>query len=138
MAVVGSPAYFANRRRPETPDDLTAHDCINLRLPTYGGFYAWEFEKDGRELKVRVEGQLAFNSSKQAISAAIAGLGLTSTLEGMVADHIAAGRLIRVLDDWCPPFPGYHLYYTSRRQSSAAFRLLVEALRWPPRGTDQP
>ncbi|NLH83514.1 MAG: LysR family transcriptional regulator, partial [Phyllobacteriaceae bacterium] len=91
MAVVGSPDYFANRRRPETPDDLTAHDCINLRLPTYGGFYAWEFEKGGRELKVRVEGQLAFNTSKQAIAAAVAGLGLTSTLEGMVADPIAAG-----------------------------------------------
>ena len=131
MAVVGSPDYFAKRPPPLTPDDLTAHDCINLRLPTYGGFYAWEFEKDGRELKVRVEGQLAFNISKQAISASVAGLGLTSTLEGMVADHLAAGRLVRVLEDWCPPFPGYHLYYPSRRQSSAAFRLLVEALRWP-------
>ncbi len=130
MAVVGSPAYFAKRPRPLTPDDLTAHDCINLRLPTYGGFYAWEFEKDGRELKVRVEGQLAFNASKQAIVAAVAGLGLTSTLEGMVADPIAAGRLVRVLDDWCPPFPGYHLYYPSRRQSSAAFQILLEALRW--------
>ena len=130
MAVVGSPAYFAKRPRPLTPDDLTAHDCINLRLPTYGGFYAWEFEKDGRELKVRVEGQLAFNASKQAIAAAVAGLGLTSTLEGMVADPIAAGRLVRVLEDWCPPFPGYHLYYPSRRQSSAAFQILLEALRW--------
>ncbi|MCE1238092.1 MAG: LysR family transcriptional regulator [Hyphomicrobiales bacterium] len=133
MAVVGAPAYFATRPRPQTPDDLTDHDCINLRLPTYGGFYAWEFEKDGRELKVRVEGQLAFNTSKQAIAAALAGLGLTSTLEGLVADHLAAGRLVRVLEDWCPPFPGYHLYYPSRRQSSAAFRLIVEALRWPPR-----
>lgn len=133
MAVVAAPAYFARRPRPRTPDDLTDHDCINLRLPTHGGFYAWEFEKDGRELKVRVEGQLAFTGSKQAIAAALAGLGLTSTLEGLVAEHVAAGRLVRVLEDWCPPFPGYHLYYPSRRQSSAAFRLLVEALRWPRR-----
>lgn len=138
MAVVASPAYFATRPRPVTPDDLTDHACINLRLPTYGGFYAWEFEKDGRELKVRVDGQLAFNASKQSIAAALAGLGLACTLEGLVREHIEAGRLVRVLDDWCPPFPGYHLYYPSRRQSSAAFRLLVEALRWPPRGADQP
>lgn len=132
MAVVGAPACFADRPRPRVPDDLTAHDRINPRLPTYGGFHAWEFEKDGRELRVRVEGQSAFNTSKQAIAAALAGLGLTSMLEGLVTEHLAADRPIRVLEDWCPPFPGHHLYYPSRRQSSAAFRLPVEALRWSP------
>jgi DNA-binding transcriptional LysR family regulator len=130
MAVVGSPAYFAKRKRPKTPQDLIAHDCINLRLPTYGGLYAWEFEKGGRELKVRVEGQLVFNNIALRLSAVLAGLGLAYLPEDQVRAHLAEGRLVRVLADWCPPFSGYHLYYPSRRQSSPAFALIVDALRY--------
>lgn len=130
MAVVGSPGYFARRPMPATPQDLTDHSCINLRLPTYGGLYAWEFEKDGRELRVRVEGQLVFNTLALRLNAALAGLGLAYLPEDVVRPHIAAGRLVHVLEDWCPPFAGYHLYYPSRRQSSAAFAVLVEALRY--------
>lgn len=130
MAVVGAPAYLARRGRPETPHDLAAHACINLRMPTYGGLYAWEFEKDGREVKARVEGQLVFNTSALRLSAALAGLGLAYLPEGRVQPHLAEGRLVRVLEDWCPPFPGYHLYYPSRRQPTPAFALVVEALRW--------
>ncbi len=130
MAVVGAPSYFAKRPQPKTPQDLTAHDCINLRLPTYGGLYAWEFEKRGRELKVRVEGQLVFNSIGLRLNAALAGFGLAYLPEDQVQPHLADGRLIRVLADWCPPFSGYHLYYPSRRQPSPAFALLVEALRY--------
>jgi len=130
MAVVGAPAYFARRKRPRTPQDLTDHSCINLRLPTYGGIYAWEFEKDGRELKVRVEGQLVFNNIGLRMNAVMAGLGLAYLPEDQVRAHMADGRLVRVLADWCPPFPGYHLYYPSRRQSSPAFTVLVEALRY--------
>jgi DNA-binding transcriptional LysR family regulator len=130
MAVVGSPSYFAKQKRPKTPQDLTAHDCINMRLPTYGGLYAWEFEKGGRELKVRVEGQLVFNNVALRLNAVLAGLGLAYLLEDQVQAHLAAGRLVRVLADWCPPFSGYHLYYPSRRQSSPAFALIVEALRY--------
>ena len=130
MAAVGAPSYFARRPKPRTPQDLTAHACINLRLPTLGGLYAWEFEKGGRELKVRVEGQLVFNSSALSLKAATAGLGLAYLPEDRVRAHLADGRLVRVLADWCPPFPGYHLYYPSRRQPTPAFALLVEALRY--------
>jgi len=130
MAVVGAPSYFARRPRPKKPQDLTAHDCINLRLPTYGGLYAWEFEKRGRELKVRVEGQLVFNNLALRLNAALAGLGLAYLPEDQVQMHLADGRLIRVLADWCPPFSGYHLYYPSRRQPTPAFGLLVDALRY--------
>jgi len=130
MAVVGAPAYFAKRKKPKVPQDLTAHNCINIRLPTYGGLYAWEFEKDDRELKVRVEGQLIFNNATLRQKAVLAGLGLAYLPENVTRPLIAEGRLIRVLADWCPPFPGYHLYYPSRRQSSPAFSLLVEALRY--------
>jgi DNA-binding transcriptional LysR family regulator len=130
MAVVGSPAYFKNRSEPKKPQDLIGHNCINLRLPTHGGLYAWEFEKGGRELKVRVEGQLIFNSTVQMLNAALAGLGLVYAPEGMVQPYLARGRLKRVLEDWCLPYPGYHLWYPSRRQSSAAFALLVDALRY--------
>ncbi|QJP13126.1 LysR family transcriptional regulator [Starkeya sp. ORNL1] len=130
MALVGAPAYFASRPAPLAPQDLTAHSCINLRLPTYGGLYAWEFEKDGRELKVRVEGQLVFNTLALRLNAALAGLGLAYMPEDAVRTHLAEGRLVRVLADWCPPFPGYHLYYPSRRQSSAAFAVLADALRY--------
>src|SRR5213593_3021540 len=129
MAVVGAPSYFAKRSPPKKPHDLTDHKCINLRLPTYGGLYAWEFEKGTRELKVRVEGQLVFNGTFQMLNAALAGYGLAYVPEDLAQPHLAKGRLERVLEDWCPPYSGYHLYYPSRRQSSAAFALLVEALR---------
>ena len=130
MAVVGAPAYFEKRTRPKTPQDLTGHDCINIRLPTYGGLYAWEFEKRGRGLKVRVDGQWVFNTSALRMKAVLAGLGLAYLPEDQVEAHLAQGRLIRVLEDWCAPFPGYHLYYPSRRQPTPAFALLVDALRY--------
>ncbi len=129
MAVVGAPAYFARRTRPEVPQDLTAHACINLRLPTHGGLYAWEFERGGRELRVRVEGQLVFGTTALILDAALAGFGLAYLPEDQVAAQLADGRLVRVLADWCEPFSGYHLYYPSRRQHTPAFALLVEALR---------
>jgi DNA-binding transcriptional LysR family regulator len=130
MAVVGAPSYFARRPRPKKPQDLTAHDCINLRLPTYGGLYAWEFGKNGRELKVRVEGQLVFNNIALRLNAALAGLGLAYLPEDIVKVHLTKRRLVRVLADWCPTFSGYHLYYPSRRQHTPAFTLLVDALRY--------
>jgi DNA-binding transcriptional LysR family regulator len=130
MAVVGAPSYFKSRAEPKRPQDLIGHNCINLRLPTHESLYAWEFEKGSRELKVRVDGQLTFNATAQLLSAALAGLGLAYIPEGMVEAHIAKGRLMRVLADWCPPYSGYHLFYPSRRQSSAAFALMVEALRY--------
>jgi DNA-binding transcriptional LysR family regulator len=130
MAVVGAPAYFAERGRPATPHDLTDHACINLRLRTLGGLYAWEFGQDGRELRVRVDGQLVFNDVPLMLRAARAGFGLASVLEDYAQADIDAGRLVRVLGDWCPPFSGYHLYYPSRRQAPPAFALLVEALRY--------
>ncbi len=130
MAVVGAPSYFKKRAEPKRPLDLIGHDCINLRLSTLGGLYAWEFEKGGRELKVRVEGQLTFNGSAQMLNAALAGFGLAYVPEELAQPHLAKGRLKRVLADWCSPYAGYHLYYPSRRQSSAAFALLVDALRY--------
>jgi DNA-binding transcriptional LysR family regulator len=129
MAVVGAPAYFATRARPRTPQDLGGHNCINIRFPTYGGLYAWEFEKRGRELKVRVDGQLVFNNTALRMHAVLGGLGLAYLPEDQVRAHVAAGRLVHVLADWCPPFAGYHLYYPSRRQPTPAFALLVDALR---------
>jgi DNA-binding transcriptional LysR family regulator len=133
MAVVGSPDYFARHPRPETPQDLTAHNCINIRLPTYGGLFPWEFDKDGREIKVRVEGQLVFNNIAMRLSSALAGLGLAYMPEDQALEQIAAGGLVRVLEEWCEPFSGYHLYYPSRRHSSPAFSLLVDALRYRDR-----
>jgi DNA-binding transcriptional LysR family regulator len=130
MAVVGAPSYFARRPRPKKPQDLTAHACIGLRLPTYGGLYAWEFAKRGRELKVRVEGQVVLNNIALRLNAAVGGLGLAYLPEDQVQAQLSDGRLIRVLDDWCPPFSGYHLYYPSRRQPAPAFALLVDALRY--------
>jgi DNA-binding transcriptional LysR family regulator len=115
MAVVGSPTYFRKRAEPKRPQDLVDQNCINLRLPTHGGLYAWEFEKGGRELKVRVNGQLTFNTTAQMLNAALAGFGLTYVPEGLAQFHIAKGRLKRVLEDWCPPFSGYHLWYPSRQ-----------------------
>ncbi|ANM04515.1 LysR family transcriptional regulator protein [Rhizobium phaseoli] len=130
MAVVGAPTYFDGRPKPLTPHDLTDHNCINLRLPTYGGVYVWEFEKDGRELNVRVEGQLVFNNIALRLKAALAGTGLAYLPEDAVQAHLENGQLVRVLEDWCPPFPGYHLYYPSRRHASAAFAVVVDALRY--------
>jgi DNA-binding transcriptional LysR family regulator len=129
-AVVGAPSYFKTRPPPKTPQALTAHNCINLRLPTHGGLYAWEFAKGRRELRVRVEGQLVFNGSAPMLDAAVAGAGLAYLPEDDVRSHLADGRLVRVLSDWCPPYPGYHLYYPSRRQPTSAFTLLVNALRY--------
>lgn len=130
MAVVGSPAYFENRPKPRSPQDLTEHNCINMRLPTYGGLFPWEFEKDGRELKVRVDGQLVFNTLRQRLDSARQGLGLAYMPEDVATACIESGELVRVLEDWCPPFTGYHLYYPSRRHSSPAFSLLADALRF--------
>ena len=130
MAVVGAPSYFDKRSVPKKPQDLTEDNCINLRLPIHGGLYAWEFEKGGRELRARVEGQLVLNATGPMLSAALAGLGLAYVPEDMARPYIAEGHLKRVLVDWCEPYPGYHLYYASRRQSSAAFSLLVDALRY--------
>jgi DNA-binding transcriptional LysR family regulator len=129
MAVVGSPAYFEKHTRPLTPQDLTAHNCISMRLPTYGGLFPWGLEKDGREVKVRGEGQLVFNSLGMRLQSALDGLGLGYMPEDQTAPYLADGRLVRVLEDWCPYFPGYHLYYPSRRQPTPAFALVVDALR---------
>jgi DNA-binding transcriptional LysR family regulator len=130
MAVVGAPSYFKHRAEPKRPQDLLAHNCINLRLPTHDSLYAWEFERGNRELKVRVEGQLTCNTTAQLLNAALSGLGLAYVPEGMVEAYIAKRRLKRVLADWCQPYSGYHLFYPSRRQSSAAFGLVVDALRY--------
>jgi DNA-binding transcriptional LysR family regulator len=130
MAVVGSPAYFATHDRPATPKDLARHDCINLRLETYDSLYAWEFERDGEELNVRVDGQLTFNSGALLREATLAGLGLAYLPEDMVAEDLAGGALVRVLEKWCEPFAGYHLYFPSRRQQSPAFAVLLDALRY--------
>lgn len=130
LAVVGAPSYFEARQEPRTPQDLVGHNCINLRLPTHGGLYAWEFEKDGRELRVHVEGQLVFNGTFQMLNAAIAGFGLAYVPEDVAEPYLTKGRLKRVLADWCPPYAGYHLYYPSRRQATPAFSRLVDALRY--------
>lgn len=140
IAVVGSPAYFANRTKPKTPHDLAEHDCINLRLPTHGGLLPWDFQKGKRELKVRVTGQWIYNSISPIVRAALAGQGLAFVPDDAVAERIAEGRLIRVLEDWCQPYTGYHLYYPSRRQSSGALAVIVEALRYqePSRKSGRP
>jgi DNA-binding transcriptional LysR family regulator len=130
MMAVASPSYFARRPPPRTPYDLADHACINLRLPSLGGLYSWEFEKDGRELRVRVEGSLAFNEGRMIIAAALDGFGIGYVTNDYVEQPMAEGRLIAVLQDWSPPFAGYHLYYPSRRQLSPAFALIVEALRY--------
>jgi|SRR5262249_2755430 len=130
MAVVASPAYFKKQPEPKRPQDLIGHNCINLRLPTHGGLYAWEFEKAGRDFRVRVEGQLTFNGTWQMLNAALDGFGIAYIPEDVAQPHLTKRRLKRVLEEWCQPYPGYHLYYPSRRQTSAAFGLLVEALRY--------
>jgi DNA-binding transcriptional LysR family regulator len=129
MIVVAAPSCFEARAKPVTPRDLTHYPCINLRLPTYGGFYAWEFAKDGEEIRVRVDGQLAFNGVPQVLAAALDGYGLACLPEDVCAKPIAESRLLQVLDDWCPRFPGYHLYYPSRRQPTPAFTVILDALR---------
>lgn len=130
FSVVASPAYFERRSAPGTPQDLTNHECINLRLTSGGGLYAWEFRRDGRELNVRVDGQLTFNSTGPLLNAALDGLGLAYVPQDLAAPYLADGQLIEVLADWCPNFQGYHLYYPNRRQASPAFTLFVEALRY--------
>ncbi|EOF7239672.1 LysR family transcriptional regulator [Enterobacter roggenkampii] len=129
MAVVGAPDYLARFGVPLVPEQLGEHRCINLRLPTRGGLYDWEFERDGRELRVRVDGQLTLNNLSQRIDAAENGLGLAYVPESSVLDALNQGRLVRVLESWCPTFEGYHLYYPSRRQHTTAFRLLLDALQ---------
>ena len=130
MAVVGAPSYFATRNVPQVPHDLTGHACINLRLPTKGGLYAWEFGRDGRDLNVRVEGPLILNDIGMVLTAAVDGLGLAFVMEDQAEPLVASGKLVRVMEDWCPPFAGYHLYYPDRRQLPPAFVLLVNALRY--------
>lgn len=132
MIAVAAPACFAQLAPPSTPQELTAHRCINLRLPSYGGFYAWEFEKDGQELRVRVDGQVAFNAVPQAVIGALDGYGIAYLHEDAVREHLDSGRLVQILADWTPPFAGYHLYYPSRRHPSPAFSMLVDALRHHP------
>ena len=130
MTVVAAPSYLSKAPTPKKPQDLLAHQCINLRMPTLGGLYAWEFEKGAKELKVRVDGQLVFNRLSQILEAALAGFGFAYVPENAALPHVAKGRLVRVLEDWCAPFSGYHLYYPSRRQLSPAFALVVDALRY--------
>ncbi len=132
MAAVATPGYFANRELPRRPQELHAHQCINLRLPTSGGVYAWEFAKGARTMDIRVEGQLTFNNLWMRLRAARAGLGIAFVPEDIVRSDIDAGRFVRILADWCAPFAGYHLYYPNRRQTAAAFAIFVEALRYRP------
>ena len=129
MAVVGSPAYFALHPPPLAPQDLTAHNCINMRLPTYGGLFPWSLEAESREVNVRADGQLVFNNLALRLNSALDGLGLAYLPEDQATPHIGDGTLLRVLEDWCPPFPGYHLYYPSRKHSPA-LALLVTVLRF--------
>lgn len=129
MAAVASPGYFKRHPVPKAPGDLTEHNCINIRFPTVGGLYVWEFERRGRQLNVRVNGQATFNTSPPIVLAALEGLGIAFLPEDEFAPHIEEGRLLRVLENWCPPFSGYHLYYPSRRQPSPAFSLVLDALR---------
>ena len=130
MAAVASPAYFAKNPAPKTPRDLVAHSCINMRFPTHGGLYVWEFERKGVPLNVRVDGQVVFNSTPHIVLAALEGLGIAFLPEEEFAPHIEHGQLLRVLQDWCAPFDGYYLYYPSRRQPTPAFSRVVDALRF--------
>lgn len=129
MVAIGAPSYFKKHGLPKTPQDLTRHRCINLRLPTHGGLYAWEFERNKREIRVRVEGQVTFNTINPCVQAAIDGFGIAYVPESLTTSYVKARRLQTVLDEWSPPFPGYFLYYPHRRQSSPAFSLIVDALR---------
>lgn len=129
MALVAAPAYLARHPAPSHPQDLLAHACINLRLPTLGGLYAWEFAKAGRALNVRVQGALVFNTPALCLAAAVAGHGLAFLPDGIAEPLLASGQLVRLMPDWCQPFAGYHLYYPSRRQLSPALRLIIDHLR---------
>jgi DNA-binding transcriptional LysR family regulator len=129
MAVVASPSYFRTYPKPKTPQDLTRHRCINQRMPSSGGLYVWDFARRGKRVNVRVDGPLIFNTAQPQVDAAVAGLGITLLPEDELASQLSDGSLVRVLEDWCPPFAGYHLYYPSRRQPSPAFRLVLQALR---------
>jgi len=128
MAVVGSPDYFSRHTKPQTPYDLINHNCINMRMATRGNFYIWEFEKDGKPLNVHVKGQFVGNEAPLIITAAREAVGLTCLPDHEVAEDLTTGTLIRVLEDWCPPFPGYHLYYPNRKQHPPAFALFLETL----------
>lgn len=130
MAIVGSPDYFSANAIPQTPHELQFHSCINMRLPTSGGIYHWEFEKDGKPLRVKVAGQLTFNSLPERLDAALSGFGLACVPEDMIQDAVQSGALIQVLQTWCPLFPGYYLYYPSRKQHPPAFALLIDTLRY--------
>lgn len=130
MAVVGAPAYFAAHGIPQSPHELQHHRCINMRLPTAGGLYHWEFEKDGKPLRVRVEGQLIFNLLSERLDAALSGFGIACVPENMVAEAVKSGELVQILAEWCPSFPGYYLYYPSRKQHPPAFALMIDALRY--------
>ncbi|TKC85917.1 LysR family transcriptional regulator [Trinickia terrae] len=132
MAIVGAPSYLKKHPAPVKPEELVAHDCINLRLPTRGSLYAWELKKGKRALQVRVDGQLIFNGTYHMLDAALAGFGLAYLPADLVEPHVAAGRLRRVMEDWVATFPGYHVYYPSRRQSSRALALVIDALRYRP------
>jgi DNA-binding transcriptional LysR family regulator len=132
IVVVASPDYFASKPPPKSPQDLSAHNCINLCLPTHDSFLPWEFENEGHVLRAHVQGQLAFNMGSHVLRAALAGCGLAYLPEDMVAAHIASGRLVPTLMAWCLPFPGYHLYFPVHRQTSPAFRLFIDALRYQP------
>lgn len=136
MAVVGAPTYVAARALPVTPHDLTQHRCVNLRLPTHGGLYVWEFEKGDQRVNVRVDGQTVFNNTFLMLQAALDGMGLAYVPRDVAQPHIAAGRLVPVLEDWCPLFPGYHLYYAGRRQLPPALALVIETLRWHEDATE--
>jgi DNA-binding transcriptional LysR family regulator len=133
MSIVGSPAYLEGKPKPKIPQDLMEHDCINLRLPTLGAFYPWELKKGDREVQVRVEGQWSFNGTYHMLDAALAGYGLAYIPADLAQPHVNAGRLVRVLDDWCPTFPGLHAYYASRSESSRAMALIIDALRYRPK-----
>ncbi|XAW87632.1 LysR substrate-binding domain-containing protein [Vibrio sp. CDRSL-10 TSBA] len=130
IAVVATPEYWSKKGKPATPHELVNHNCINLRLPTYGGTYAWEFEKDAKVINVNVKGQVVMTSSQGRLDASLDGLGITYVPEDLVQQHIESGRLERVLEDWCPPFDGYYLYYANRQLSSPAFKLLIDSLRY--------
>jgi len=130
MAIVGAPAYFAQQGIPQTPHELQHHRCINMRLPTAGGVYHWEFEKDNKPLKVRVEGQLTFNLLSERIDAALSGFGIACVPEDTIVDQVKSGELVQVLQEWCPEFPGYYLYYPSRKQHPPAFALMIDTLRY--------
>jgi DNA-binding transcriptional LysR family regulator len=130
MAVVATPEYWKQWGKPDAPHDLVNHNCINIRLPTYGGFYAWEFEKEGKAISVNVKGQIVMTSTQTRLDAALSSLGVTYVPEDLIQEHLKTGALVRVLEDWCQPFDGYYLYYSSRKHASPAFKLLIDALRY--------